>query len=69
MIFPEKVYKFLKWVLIIVVPAFLTLFTLLVNTWHWDIPADAIVTTITGIATFAGVLVGISNANYYGKGE
>lgn len=69
MILPEKVYKIVKWVLIIVVPAFLTLFTLLVNTWHWDIPADAIVTTITGIATFAGVLVGISHVNYYGKGE
>lgn len=62
---PDKLYQFFKWLLIIVVPAFITVFTLLAQTWHWDIPVDAIVATITGIATFIGVCIGISNANYY----
>ena len=62
---PDNLYNILKWVLMIVVPAFVTLFTLLASTWGWDIPVDAIIATITGIATFIGVLVGISNLNYY----
>ena len=63
---PDKVYDILKWILLIVVPAFITLFTLLATTWHWEIPVEAIVATITGIATFAGVVLGISSANYKG---
>ena len=63
---PSAVYDWLKWILIIVVPAFITLFTLLASTWHWDIPVQAIVTTITGVATSLGVIVGIST-HYYNK--
>jgi len=69
LILNERVYIFIKWILIIVVPAFITLFTLLCNTWHWDIPVEAIVATISGVATFFGVIVGISNYNYYNKQE
>lgn len=69
MILPEKIYKIVKWVLIIVVPAFITLFTLLAKAWQWDIPVEAIVTTISGIATFFGVIVGISHVNYYKDGN
>lgn len=65
---PSKLYDILKWILIIVVPAFVTLFTLLAETWQWNIPTQAIVTTITGIATFLGVIVGIST-HYYNKEE
>ena len=63
---PDAVYNWLKWILIIVVPAFITLFTLLAGTWGWAIPVQAIVTTITGVATFLGVIVGIST-HYYNK--
>lgn len=65
---PNKVYDILKWILIIVVPAFITLFTLLARTWGWDIPVDAIVATITGIAAFLGVIIGISTHNYNKEG-
>lgn len=61
---PNKIYDILKWVLMIVVPAFITLFTLLAKTWNWNIPVVSITTTISGIATFIGVVVGISNHNY-----
>lgn len=66
---PNKLYDVLKWLLMIVVPAFVTLFTLLATTWHWDIPVEAIVATITGVATFIGVCVGISSAAYKKEGE
>lgn len=68
MVLNDRVYGILKWILIIVVPAFITLFTLLSTTWHWDIPTEAIVATITGVATFVGVIVGIST-HYYNKDE
>ena len=61
---PSKVYDVLKWILLIVVDAFITMFTLLASTWGWDIPVEAIVTTIAAISTFVGVCVGISNYNY-----
>lgn len=66
---PNKIYDVLKWVLMIVVPAFVTLFTLLASTWAWDVPVEAIVATITGVATFIGVCVGISSAAYKKEGE
>ena len=65
---PDKMYTIMKWALLIVTPAFITLFTLLSTTWHWDIPVEAITATITGIATFLGVIIGIST-HYYNKEE
>jgi len=65
---PDKVYDVLKWVLIIVVPAFITLFEFLAQAWAWDIPTEAIVGTIAAVATFIGVVIGISNYNYYKGG-
>ena len=65
---PSVLYDWLKWILMIVVPAFITLLTLLTSTWQWDIPIEAIVATITGVATFVGVIVGIST-HYYNKEE
>ena len=67
MTIPDKIYDKLKWVLLIFVPAFITLLTTLTMVWHWDIPLEAIVTTISAVATFLGALVGISTKNYRSK--
>lgn len=61
---PDKVYDVLKWILMIVVPAFITMFSFLAKAWAWQIPVEAIVGTISAIATFVGVCVGISTYNY-----
>ena len=61
---PDKVYDTLKWLLIVVVPAAITLLTVLTKAWNWNIPLEAIVATISGVATFVGVCVGISSINY-----
>lgn len=67
---PEKIYNFLKWFLMIVIPAFELLLAALTKAWGWDIPIDAIVITITAIQTFLGTIVGISTKAYYNtKGE
>lgn len=63
----DKVYEFLKWILITVVPAAITLIGV-INTVA-PIPGyEAIVTIIGAVATFIGSCVGISTANYR-KGE
>lgn len=61
---PDKIYNALKWILMIAVPAFITLLTTLTMVWSWDIPLEAIVTTISAVATFLGALVGISTKTY-----
>lgn len=65
---PDGLYNILKWILMIVVPAFITLFSFLAQAWQWNIPVEAITGTIAAIATFVGVCVGISTHNYY-KGD
>ena len=62
---PNKLYDVLKWLLMIVIPAFITLFSFLAQAWSWDIPTEAITGTITAVATFIGVCIGISSLNYY----
>ena len=63
---PSKVYDVMKWILLIVVPAFIVCLNALASAWAWDIPLDAINITISAIATFLGVCIGIST-NYYNK--
>lgn len=57
---PQKVYEFLRWTLTIVVPAALTLFTTLNVCLGWGINGDAVTSCVTAIATFLGVIFGIS---------
>ena len=61
---PDKVYDIMKWILLIVVDAFVSLFTFLATTWGWDIPVAAIVGTITAVSAFLGVILGISTMQY-----
>lgn len=62
----DKVYNFLKWALIIFVPALITLIGTLGQIYNFD--TEIIVLTISAIATFFGAITGISNYNYK-KGE
>lgn len=59
----DTTYDFLKWMLMIVVPALITLISSLGTIYGWD--ANTITLTIAAIATFLGVITGISNSNYY----
>ncbi len=63
MILNENVYKLLKWALMIVVPALITLISSLGTIYGWD--TSTITLTIAAIATFLGVITGISNSNFY----
>lgn len=59
---PDKAYEALKWVGLIVLPAFATLLGAVGTAWGWP-HLTAIVTTVTAIGTFVGALVGASNAS------
>lgn len=59
----DKVYNFLKWLVVICLPATGAAYFSLSDLW--DLPkAFEVVGTITVIQTFMGTLVGISSYNY-----
>ena len=67
-ILPNKVYDFLKWFLMIVVPAFELLLTTLTKAWGWDIPLEEIIISITAVQVFLGKILQISTKTY-NKGD
>lgn len=64
----NKVYDVLKWTVLVALPAISVLLVTLTQAWSWNIPIEAIVTTISAIEVFIGALIGISTASY-NKGE
>lgn len=58
----NKMYDILKWVLMIFVPALITLIGTLGQIYKFD--TEIVVLTISAIATFLGAITGISNYNY-----
>ena len=68
MIFKDKVYDTLKWVVMIVLPACGTLYAALSTVWALPY-AREVVTTLTSVTAFLGALLGISTMNYYQGGD
>lgn len=64
---PDKIYKILKWGLLIFVPALITLIGGLGKIYNFD--TTTINLTIGIVSTFLGTITGISNASYYKKEE
>lgn len=59
----NKIYKILKWFLILFVPALITLIGSLGKIYNFD--TETLILTISALATFLGAITGISNINYY----
>lgn len=60
---PQKVYEVLRWVVIIVIPALITLYGVIGNTCN--IPYTDVVLTIAGaVDVFLGTIFGISKIAY-----
>lgn len=58
----DKIYKILKWGILIFIPAFDTLLITLGKIYHFD--TEIVILTISAITTFLGTITGISNYNY-----
>ena len=62
-IISDRTYKVVKWAVLIVLPAVATLFSALAAAWGMYAGlAQAIVTTLTALATFGGTVLGVSAA-------
>lgn len=62
----DKLYKILKWIALIFLPAIGTLYFALAAIWGFPY-AEQVVGTITAVDTFLGVILGISTAQYNKK--
>lgn len=59
----DKLYKILKWIAMIFLPAIGTLYFALAGIWGFPY-AEQVVGTITAVDTFLGVILGISTMQY-----
>ena len=66
MILPDKYYRIIKWTVLIVLPALSALVATLGKAYGWS-GTDMTVLTINAIATFLGVITGVSAYNLKDK--
>jgi uncharacterized membrane protein len=67
MTLPDSLYKWLKWICVIVLPALASLIVGLSKIWNFETLGTNISQTITLVATFLGCILCISNYTYYNK--
>ena len=60
---PNKVYDWLKWLVVIALPSFATLWAGLAKIWNLPYPSE-IPATVTVVCTFLGAIICISTAQY-----
>ena len=60
---PNVIYDWLKWIVMIVLPALSTAYVGLAAIWHWPM-ADEVAKTCSVICVMLGALLGISTAEY-----
>lgn len=60
-ILPDTVYKWMKWIGLIALPAIATFIGVIGAVWGWR-DTDAIVTTLNAIGVLIGALIGVSHA-------
>lgn len=61
---PQPVYEVIRWVVTIVLPAIGVFFATLAEAWGWNLPTQAILTTISALSLFLGAIFGISKLSH-----
>ena len=61
---PNKVYEVLRWLVAVFLPALGVFFLTLAEAWHWNLPTEAILTTLSAVGLFLGAIFGISKVIY-----
>ncbi|MBR3138357.1 holin [Candidatus Saccharibacteria bacterium] len=61
---PDKVYEVLRWLIAVFLPALGVFFSTLAEAWHWNLPTEAILTTLSAVELFLGAIFGISKVIY-----
>jgi len=60
----EPWYSWMKWLVLIVIPALTTCYVVLAKIWDFPYPQQ-IAETSAAVCTMLGAILGISSANYY----
>lgn len=60
---PQNVYEILRWFIWIVLPAFEVLLTTISSVWAWNIPLDAVLSTMSAVELFLGTVLGIAKVS------
>lgn len=61
---PDKIYEVLRWLVAVFLPALGVFFATLAEVWHWNLPTEAILTTLSAVELFLGAIFGISKVIY-----
>ena len=64
---PDKIYEVLRWLVAVFLPALGVFFSTLAEAWHWNLPTEAILTTLSAVELFLGAIFGISKVIYDSK--
>ena len=59
----DKLYDWLKWIAILLLPSLATLVAVIFKIWNFPY-GNEIAQTITALATFLGAILGISSVQY-----
>lgn len=63
MILNDKVYNYLKWIVVVMLPALGTLIGTIGTAFNWEYTQITLV-IVTAVTTFLGALIGVSTASY-----
>ena len=61
---PDKVYEVLRWLIAVFLPALGVFFSTLPEAWHWNLPTEARLITLSAVELFLGAIFGISKVIY-----
>lgn len=64
MVLNQKLYEVIRWLVAIVLPAIIVFFDTLANAWGWNIPVEAITTSLSAFELFLGTIFGISKLSH-----
>lgn len=64
MILSSRAYELLRWLVAIILPAIIVFFDTLAKAWNWNIPVDAITTSLSALSLFLGTVFGISKLSF-----
>lgn len=64
---PDKVYEVLRWLVAVFLPAAGVFFSTLAEAWHWNLPTEAILATLSAVELFLGAIFGLSKVIYDSK--
>ncbi len=57
---PQWLYEAIRWIVSLLLPATGVFFATLAKAWGWNLPTEAILTTISALSLFLGTIFGIS---------